>query len=127
MPLYGVDGKDAIYFFISRERISKMYEIIANPQDYTIGALKEGLGYREIEFPDEDRKKWADEIAIFASKLDGLSDKAKDLQELLMSEETIMTTPASLKTLKAQLFKINDALDIAFKLANKIDAEIIKK
>lgn len=104
-----------------------MYEIIANPEDYRIGALKEGLGYGEIAFPDDDRKKWAEEIGIFASKLDGLSEKAKDLQKLLMGEETIMTTPASLRTLKAQLFKINDALNIAFNLASKIDAEIIKK
>lgn len=127
MTLYGVDGKDAIYLMTSWERIYKMFEIIANPKDYRIGALKEGLGYREITFPDDDRKKWADEIGIFASKLDGLSGKAKDLQQLLMSEETIMTTPASLRTFKAQLFKINDALNIAFNLANKIAAEIIKK
>ena len=104
-----------------------MYEIIANPEDYRIGALKEGLGHGEIVFPDDDRKKWAEEIGIFASKLDEFSGKAKELQNLLMGRETIMTTPASLRTLKAQLFKINDALNIAFNLANKIDAEIIKK
>ncbi len=104
-----------------------MYEIIANPEDYTVGALKEGLGYREISFPDDDRKKWAEEIGTVTSKLDGLSEKAKDLQQLLLSQEPIMTTPASLRTFKAQLFKINDALNIAFNLANKIDAEIIKK
>ncbi len=126
--LYGVDEKGMTSFSItSRERISKMYEIIANPEDYRIGALKEGLGYGEIAFPDDDRKKWAEEIGIFASKLDGLSGKAKNLQKLLMGQEAIMTTPASLRTFKAQLFKINEALNIAFNLANKIDAEIIKK
>ncbi len=28
-----------------------MYEIIAAPDDYAIGALEEGLGHRQIFFP----------------------------------------------------------------------------
>ncbi len=104
-----------------------MYEIIANPNDYKIGALREGLGYIPIDFPDDKRKKWAEEIGTFAEKLDGLSVKAKDLQKLLDSEETIMATPVSIKTFKIQLFKINDALNTALDLAKKIDAEIVKK
>jgi hypothetical protein len=104
-----------------------MYEIIANPKDYKIGALKEGLGYKTIPFPDDERKRWALEIENFAENLNGLSDKAKELQELFSSEETIMATPVSLKTFKVQLFKINDALNIAFDLAQKIEAEIVIK
>ncbi|MGA7145910.1 MAG: hypothetical protein WBY47_15530 [Desulfobacterales bacterium] len=104
-----------------------MYEIIAAPDDYAIGALEEGLGHRQIFFPDDKRKKWADEINVFAQKLDGLSEKAKGLQKLLMSDADITATPASLKTFKIQLFKINEALNIAFNLAEKLESEIIKK
>jgi len=54
-----------------------MFEIIANPDDYKIGALREGLGYKQIAFPDDERKKWGKEIGTFAVKLDGLSEKKK--------------------------------------------------
>ena len=104
-----------------------MYEIIANPEDYRIGALKEGLGYKPISFPDKDRKKWAEEIGAFVEKLEGFSEKAKELQQVFIGEETIMATPASLKTLKIQLFKINDALNTAIDLAGKVEKEIVKK
>ena len=104
-----------------------MYEIIANPGDYAIGALEGGFGHGQIPFPDNKRKKWAEEIGVFAQKLDGLSDKAKNLQKLLFSESAIMATPASLKTFKVQLFKINDALNTAFNLAQKLEADIVKK
>ncbi len=104
-----------------------MYEIIADPDDYAIGALEEGFGQRQIDFPDDKRKKWADEIGVFAQKLDDLSEKAKGLQKILVSDAEITATPASLKTFKVQLFKINDALSIAFNLAEKLESEIIKK
>ena len=104
-----------------------MFEIIADPADYAIGALEEGFGHGQIPFPDNKRKKWAEEIGAFAQKLDGLSDKAKNLQQLLFSETAIMATPASLKTFKVQLFKINDALNAALNLAQKLEAGIIKK
>ncbi len=64
---------------------------------------------------------------VFAQKLDDLSEKAKGLQKLLMSDADITATPASLKTFKIQLFKINEALNIAFNLAEKLESEIIKK
>jgi hypothetical protein len=104
-----------------------MYEIIADPDDYAIAALEEGLGYRRISFPADKRTKWADEIGIFAQKLDDLSEKAKGLQKILVSDADITATPASLKTFKVQLFKINDALDIAVNLSEKLESEIIKK
>ena len=104
-----------------------MYEIVASPEHYRIVALKEGLGYNKILFPDQERKLWAEEIGTFAQKLDGLSDKAKDLQQLFSGEEKILATPASLKTLKIQLFKINDAVSTALNLADKVEKEIIKK
>jgi hypothetical protein len=104
-----------------------MYEIIADPDDYAIGAIEEGFGHGQIPFPDNDRKKWAEEIGAFAQKLDGLSDKAKNLQKLFFSESTIMATPASLKTFKVQLFRINDALNTAFDLAEKLEADIVEK
>lgn len=104
-----------------------MFEIIANPDDYKIGALIEGLGYKQIAFPDDERKKWGKEIGTFAVKLDGLSEKAKHLQSLFNSEEAIMATPASLKTFKVQLFKINHALNTALDLAKKLEADIVKK
>ena len=104
-----------------------MYEIIADPDDYAIGAIEERFGHGQIPFPDNDRKKWAEEIGAFAQKLDSLSDKAKILQKLFFSESTIVATPASLKTFKVQLFKINDALNTAFDLAEKLEADIVEK
>jgi hypothetical protein len=104
-----------------------MYEIIAAPSDYAIGALEEGFGHWQIVFPDDKRKKWADEINVFAQKLDTLSEKTKRLQNLLLSDADITATPASLRIFKVQLFKINDALNIAFNLAKKLESEIIKK
>ena len=104
-----------------------MYEIIADPEDYAIGAIEEGFGHGQIPFPDNDRKKWAEEIGAFSQKLDGLSDKAKNLQKLFLSDFTIMATPASLKTFKVQLFKINDALNTAFDLAEKLESDIVEK
>ncbi len=104
-----------------------MYEIISNPEHYRIGALKEGLGYKQVPFPDVERKRWAEEIGLFALKLDGLSDNTKQLQKLFIGEETIMVSPASLKTFKVQWFKVNDALDIALDLAKKIESGIVEK
>ncbi len=104
-----------------------MYEIIANPSDYNIEALVEGMGYKPVAFPDGERQKWAEEIGIFAENLSELAEKAKDLQDLFTSEETIMATPASLKTFKMQLFEINDAFKAALDLAHKLESEIIEK
>ena len=104
-----------------------MYEIVANPEHYQIGALREGLGYSKVPFPDEERKTWAEEIGTFTQKIDGLSHKAKELQQLLTSDEKIVATPAALKTLKIKLFKINDALITALDLANKVEKEFVKK
>ena len=104
-----------------------MYEIIANPADYEIEALIEGMGYTKMAFPDEKRRKWAKEVGNFAVKMEGLAEKAKHLEKLLKSEEEIIATPASLKTFKKQLFKINDALETAFALAHKVETEFVKK
>ena len=104
-----------------------MYEIVASPENYRIGALKEGLGYNKILFPDDERQIWAEEIDTFTNKLDGLSDRAKQLRQLLTSEEKIVATPASLKRLKIQLFKINNALIMALDLADEVEKEFIKK
>lgn len=104
-----------------------MYEIIANPEEYTIGALKEGLGHQQIAFPDDKRQIWAEEIGIFSGKLDDLSVKAKSLQQILSGEDPIMATPASIKNFKKQLFKINDALNTAIDLAKKLEAEIVTR
>ena len=104
-----------------------MYEIIADPNDYAIGALEEGFGHRQIVFPDDKRKKWADEVDAFAQKLNDLSVKAKRLQNLLASDAGITATPASLRIFKIQLFKINDALNIACHLAERLESEIVEK
>jgi len=104
-----------------------MFEIIADPKEYAIGALEEEFGHGKISFSDNERKLWAEEIYDFASKLDELSDKAKRLQELLNSDTAIVAAPASLKTFKVQLFKINDALIKAFNLAEKLETDIVKK
>jgi hypothetical protein len=104
-----------------------MYEIIAEPEDYGIEILEEGMGNHRVVFPEAERKKWAEEIGTFASKLSGLAERATRLRNLLAGEEEIVATPASLKTLKLMLFKINDAMTSALNLADQIETQIIKK
>ena len=104
-----------------------MWEIIADAKEYGIEVLEEGINNRQEAFEDQDRTRWAEEIGTFAMKMSGLAAKAKQLQQLLISEDQIVTTRASLKTLKVQLFKINDAMTTTLELAQKIESQIIKK
>lgn len=104
-----------------------MWEIIADAKEYGIEVLEEGINNRQEAFEDQDRTRWADEIGTFAIKMSSLAEKAKQLQQLLISDDQIVATPASLKTLKIQMFKINDAMTTTLELAQKIESEIIKK
>ena len=104
-----------------------MYEIIADPEDYGIDVLEKEMGNHRVVFPEEERNKWAEEIGAFASKLNGLAEHATGLQNLLLGQEKIVATPASLKTLKVMLFKINDAMNSALDLAGQIETQIVKK
>jgi hypothetical protein len=104
-----------------------MWEIIADAKEYGIEVLEEGINNRQEAFEDQDRTRWAEEIGTFAIKMSSLAEKAKQLQQLLISEDKIVATPASLKTLKVQMFKINDAMTTTLELAQKIESEIIKK
>jgi len=104
-----------------------MWEIIADAKEYGIEVLEEGINNRQETFEDQDRTRWAEEIGTFAIKMSGLAEKAKELQQLLISGDQIVATPASLKTLKVQLFKINDAMTTTMELAQKIESQIIKK
>ena len=101
------------------------YEIIADPKEYGIEALMEGLGSNPIDFPPEERQKWAVEIGAFAERLVELSDRARGLQSVLAGDAAIKATPASLKTLKIQLFKINYALETSINLVNRIEFDIV--
>jgi hypothetical protein len=101
------------------------YEIIANPEEYGIEALVEGFGGNPIEFPAGERRKWANEIGTFAQRLQDLSSKAQTLQQWLQGQHAIKATPASLKTLKIQLFKVNDALDNAMGIVGKLESDIV--
>lgn len=103
-----------------------MWEIIADPKDYGIEILEEGIN-NNLVFPDDDRKRWAEEIDTFAAKLSGLAERAKNFQKVLAGQETIVGTPSSLKTLKIMLFKINDAMTTAMQLADSIESQIVKK
>ncbi len=104
-----------------------MWEIIADAKEYGIEVLEEGINNRQEAFEDQDRTRWAEEIGTFAIKMSSLAEKAKQLQQLLISDDQIVATPASLKTLKVQMFKINDATATALEVAQKIESEIIKK
>jgi len=103
------------------------YEIIADPQEYGIEALMQGLGTQPIDFPEDERRRWAGEIGLFAEKLEGLNTKAQYLRSLLESPDPIQATPASLKTLKLQLFAINDALNASLDIAERLEAEIVRR
>ncbi|CCK80151.1 MULTISPECIES: hypothetical protein [Desulfobacula] len=104
-----------------------MYEIIANPEEYRIDHLINGTGNANIEISKEEKDKWAGEIVNFSEKLTEFAKKSKALANLLAGSEVISTTPASLKTLKIQLFMINDALSSAIEIADKLESDIIKK
>jgi len=104
-----------------------MYEIIANPEDYQIDQLINGTDNANIELTKDERNKWAGEVVNFSEKLMEFAKKSKELARLLESDEKISATPASLKTLKIQLFAINDALNSALEIADKLEADIIRK
>jgi len=104
-----------------------MYEIIANPEDYQIDHLINGTGNANIEISKEEREKWAAEISNFSDKLTGFAKKSRALAKVLSGKEKISATPASLKTLKIQLFVINDALSSAIEIADKLELDIVKK
>ena len=104
-----------------------MYEIIANPEDYQIDHLINGTGNANIEISQEERDNWAGEIINFSEKLTEFAKKATTLAHVFSSKEKIATTPASLKTLKIQLFTINDSLNTALEIADKLEADIIQK
>lgn len=104
-----------------------MYEIIANPEEYQIDHLINGTGNADIELSKEDRDKWSAEINSFSARLIEFAEKSQELAKVLAGSESISTTPASLKTLKIQLFTINDSLSSALEIAEKLEADIIKK
>ena len=104
-----------------------MWEIIAEPQEYGIDALVEGMGNKNISFEAVERDRWAQEIGGFVDRIEGLADKSKQLQKIFQGDEPISATPASLKTMKVQLFKINEALNRALNLADKIEDDIVRK
>lgn len=104
-----------------------MWEVIADHKEYGIEVLEEGIADRQLAFEEQERTKWAEEIGTFAIKMSSLAEKAKQLQQLFISEDQIIGTPASLKTLKVQMFKINDAMTTVLEVAQKIEEGIIKK
>jgi hypothetical protein len=104
-----------------------MYEIIANPEDYQIDHLINGTENAHMDLTREERNKWAGEIVNFSEKLTDFAKKSEALARLLESEEKISATPASLKTLKIQLFTINDALNSALAIADRLESDIVHK
>ena len=104
-----------------------MYEIIANPEEYQIDHLINGTGNANIEISKEERNKWAGEIINFTERLTEFAKKSEALANVLSGSDSISATPASLKTLKIQLFTINDALSSALEIADKLETDIIKK
>ncbi|MCD4678250.1 MAG: hypothetical protein K8S18_20000 [Desulfobacula sp.] len=104
-----------------------MYEIIANPEDYQIDHLINGTGNANIEISKDEREKWAGEIVNFSEKLTEFAKKSGALAKLFYGPEKISATPASLKTLKIQLFMINESLTSAIEIANKLESDIIQK
>ena len=104
-----------------------MYEIIANPEDYQIDRLITGTGNANETISQDERDKWAGEIVNFSERIQDFAKRSKSLADLFAGQEQISASPASLKTLKIQLFKINDAISSAIELADKLEADIVKK
>jgi len=103
-----------------------MYEIIANPEDYQIDQLINGTGNANIELSQEERDNWAGEIVSFSERLTEFAKKANELAAILSSPDKISATPASLKTLKIQLFMINDSLNSALEIADILETDIVR-
>lgn len=104
-----------------------MYEIIADPKDYQIDQLINGTDNANVEMSGDERHKWAQEVSNFSNRLNVFSKKAANIAEVLSGEEKISATTRSLKTFKIQLFKINDAMHQAQDLADRLEADLIKK
>ncbi len=104
-----------------------MYEIIARAENYQIDHLVNGTGTGNIEIPARERADWAKEIKAFSKKISDLADRSIQLAEIFSSDQKISATPASLKTLKIQLFTINDRLEKAIEIADKLELDIIQK
>ncbi len=105
-----------------------MWEIIADPEDYGIEILEEGINNNNmIEFEEDNRLRWAEEVGTFATRLRGLAERAINMRDFLASKDPILATPASLKTLKVALFQINDALNTAVEIADRLEKQIVKK
>ena len=104
-----------------------MYEIIANPEDYQIDHLINGTSNANIELSTEERNKWAGEIVNFSEKLTDLAKKSRELAKVFSGREKISASASSLKTLKIQLFMINDSLTTAIEIADKLESDIVKK
>lgn len=104
-----------------------MYEIIADPKDYQIDHLINGTDNANIEMSRDERDKWAQEVSNFSDRLNAFSKKAANIADLLSGTEKISATATSLKTLKIQLFKINDALVQATEIADRLEADLVKK
>lgn len=104
-----------------------MWEIIADPQNYGIDALEEGINRKQVQFSREERIKWAREISTFSGKVCNLSERARKLQDLLISDDRVVATESSLKALKVQMFKMNDALNSALELADNIENQMVEK
>ncbi len=101
-----------------------MYEIIANPKDYGIESLIKGTSDSIINFDPDSRTKWSQEIDLFENKLNELTAGAKRLKSLLSSDENITGTSLSIKTLKVQMFKMDNHINEAIELSGKIESEI---
>ncbi len=104
-----------------------MYEIIARPENYQIDHLVNGTATGNIEISAKEREDWAKEIKTFSQKINDLADKSVKLADIFASDIKISATPASLKTLKIQMFTINDRLKNAIEIADKLESDIIKK
>lgn len=101
------------------------YEIIADPQEYGLEALAEGVEGAPMEFPADEREQWAREVGDFSRRLMDLSEKAQRLQQVLHGDDEIKATPKSLKTLKIQLFEINNFINASSDLVHRLEADVV--
>ena len=104
-----------------------MYEIIADPEDYSLDNLISGTGNSSSDLSNEERDKWAVEIFDFVERLNTFANKAKSLANLFSGSERIKTSPASMKTLKIQFFLINESLNRILAIVDQIESDIVKR
>lgn len=101
-----------------------MYQIAVRTPEYDITEIQPpapGHPFRK----SADLEKWAAEISSFSGRLDTLSEKAKILADLFSEASVLIDPMEGLRQMKGDLFSINDSLNQALRIADRIETALV--